>query len=57
MRLDIEIYKSEKGYGAWISDDCGGSGIKVEGNTPNELGENMSAYIADYAYSLDEEGE
>ena len=57
MRLDIEIYKSEKGYDAWISDDCGGSGIKVEGNTPNELGENMSAYIADYAYSLDEEGE
>lgn len=55
MTLDIEIYKSENGYMAWIGDDCGGSGIEVEGNTPEELGENMSAYIAVYAYSLDDE--
>lgn len=55
MRLDIEIYKSGNGYKAWIGDDCGGSGIEVEGKTPEGLGENMSAYIADYAYSLDDE--
>ena len=57
MRLDIEIYKTENGYGAWISDNCGGSGIEAEGSTPEELGENVSSYIADYAASLDEEEE
>jgi hypothetical protein len=59
MRLDIEIYTDEYGYAAWIGDDCGGSGIEVSGSTPEELGNNMSGYIADYAQRLtetDEEG-
>ena len=55
MKLEIELYKNESGYGAWISDYCGGSGIEVNGATPEELSENMRPYIADYAYQLDEE--
>lgn len=53
MRLDVEIYKEGNVYGAYIGDNCGGSGISVEGSTPEELSENLKPYIADYAYNLE----
>lgn len=54
MNIQIELYKTEGGYGAWISDNCGGSGIEVNGASAQELANNMSGYIEDYVIGLDE---
>jgi len=55
MRIEIEIYKSGNGYGAWISDNCGGSGIEVNGESAEEVADNMKPYIMDYVFGLDED--
>ena len=54
MRIEIEFYKDGDSYGAYISDDCGGSGIEVCGTTPEELAGNMKLYLEDYAVELDD---
>jgi len=56
MRIEIEFYKTGNGYGAWISDNCGGSGIEVNGASAEEVAENMKPYIEDYVFGLDDDG-
>ena len=55
MRIEIEFYKTENGYGAWISDNCGGSGIEVNGASAEKVADNMKPYIMAYVVSLDED--
>ena len=50
--LNVELYKKGKSYGAYIGDDCGGSGIDVKGSTPEEAAEKLKPYIVDYLYEL-----
>lgn len=46
--INVELYTENSSYCAYIGDDAGGSGIKVEGNTAEELADNMKSYIMDY---------
>jgi hypothetical protein len=46
--INVELYIESGCYCAYIGDDAGGSGIKVEGNTAEELADNMKSYILDY---------
>lgn len=55
IRIQLELYKTESGYGIWLSDDLGGSGIKVESATKEECAQEIAPYIEDYLYRLDEE--
>lgn len=55
MRIEIEFYKTGNGYGAWISDNCGGSGIEVNGASAEEVADNMKPYIMDYVSYLDKD--
>jgi hypothetical protein len=55
MRIEIEFYKTGNGYGAWISDNCGGSGIEVNGASAEEVADNMKLYIMDYVSYLDKD--
>ena len=48
MNLNIELYKENGVFCAWISDDCGGSGIKVEGGSPEEVADKMQSYVVEY---------
>jgi len=48
--LDVELYKEGETFGAYISDNVGGSGISVKGATPEEVASNLSPYLADYFY-------
>ena len=50
MNLNIEIYKEKDFYCAWITDDCGGSGIEVKAKTYKEFASKIGPYIADYAF-------
>lgn len=51
VRLSIELYRDGDGFGVWLSDNMGGSGIKANGNTPEEAAENIASYITDYFYA------
>lgn len=53
VRLSLELYRNGNGFGIWLSDDAGGSGIKAVGNTPQEAANNIAPYIADYFYEND----
>ena len=53
VRLSLELYRNGNGFGIWLSDDVGGSGIEVVGNTPEEAANNIAPYIADYFYEKD----
>lgn len=55
MILTIELYKDDYGYNAYISDNCGGSGIEADGSTPEELSENIKGYVYDYCARLDDD--
>lgn len=46
--LNVELYIENGSYCAYIGDNAGGSGIKVEGDTAEELADNMKSYILDY---------
>lgn len=46
--INVELYTENGSYCAYIGDDAGGSGIKVEGDTAEELADNMKSYIMDY---------
>ena len=54
-RLELELYNEDGRLGIYLSDDCGGSGITVTGDTPEEVAENIKDYIADYFYPREEE--
>lgn len=54
LRLTLEIYKTENGYGAWLSDNIGGSGIGVEENTAEKTSAELSRYIEDYLLRLND---
>lgn len=38
-------------YGMWIADQMGGSGIEVNGNTPEECAENAKPYIVEIIFA------
>ena len=53
VRIELTLYKTEEGYGIWLSDNIGGSGIKVEETTKEKAAESIAPYIEDYLYNLD----
>jgi hypothetical protein len=53
MILTIDIEKSIDGFDIYLSDDNGGSGIKVNGASSNEAVANLMPYIHDYLYDLE----
>jgi hypothetical protein len=53
--LSLELYNENGELGIYLSDDCGGSGITVTGNTPEEVADKIKDYIADYFYPREEE--
>ena len=48
--LSLELYRTDNGFGIWLSNNTGFSGIEVEGKTPEETAENIAEYVADYFY-------
>jgi len=56
VRIELTLYKCDNGYGIWLSDNIGGSGIEVEAPTKEECANEIAPYIEDYFYKLDEEG-
>lgn len=50
VRISIELYRDGEAFGAWLSDNCGGSGIDVKGKSPQDAAEKLAPYIADYFY-------
>lgn len=48
FNLNINVIKEEDGISLWLSDDFGGSGIEVEGDTAEEVAENLMPYLIDY---------
>lgn len=48
FNLNINVIKEEDGISLWVSDDFGGSGIEVEGDTAEEVAENLMPYLIDY---------
>ena len=57
IRLTLELYKTDTGYGIWLSDELGGSGIGVLETTKEACAEQITPYITDYLYKLDNEQE
>ena len=55
VNLSLNLYRDGDGFGIWLSDDFGGSGIEATGNTPEEAADNIASYIADYFYEHDDE--
>lgn len=53
IRIELTLYKTDEGYGIWLSDNEGGSGIKVEESTKEKCAESIAPYIEDYLYKLD----
>lgn len=53
MVLNIDIEKTDNGFDIYLSDNNGGSGIEVSGNTSHEATENLMPYIHDYLYRLE----
>lgn len=50
VNLSVELYHEDGKFGAYLSDDIGGSGISVTGSTPKEVSERLAEYIQDYFY-------
>ena len=50
VSLSLELYRKGNGFGIWLSDNIGGSGIEAVGETPEEAAKNIASYIADYFY-------
>lgn len=53
VRIELNLYKTDNGYGIWLSDYEGGSGIEVEATTKEECANEITPYIEDYMYKLD----
>lgn len=56
-RLSLELYRKDKLFGVYISDNEGGSGITVEEPSPEEAAKEAAKYIADYFYEEEDEEE
>ena len=54
IRIELTLYKGDSGYGIWLSDNMGGSGIEVKAATKEKCAEDIAPYIEDYLYKLDE---
>lgn len=50
-KLSIELYHKNGEFGAYLSDNKGGSGITVKGLTPEQVTLNLAQYIEDYFYN------
>lgn len=48
FNININVIKESDGLSLWVSDDFGGSGIEVEGDTPEEVAKNLLPYLIDY---------
>lgn len=46
--LTIELYQEDNTFGAYLSDNEGGSGIDVKESSPKKVAEELAKYIADY---------
>ena len=57
MNIRLDLYKTDNGYGIYLSDEIGGSGIEVEESTKEKTAKQIALYIEDYLYMLDEDGE
>lgn len=55
VNLDVELYRNGDLFCGYISDNIGGSGIDVKGDTPQQLAEKLAPYIADYFYENEED--
>ena len=55
--LNVELYREDEKYCAYLSDNNGGSGIEVNGNTPEECCNELSKYIEDYFYFVIDDDE
>jgi hypothetical protein len=48
LTITIDVRVNEKEFDLWVSDDVGGSGISVFGNSTSEVIENLTPYIESY---------
>lgn len=48
MVIQLEFNPNNLKKGIWMNDDCGGSGILVDGKTPKELAQNVANYLVGY---------
>jgi hypothetical protein len=56
VNLNVEVYVEEDGiYGIYLSDEMGGSGISVKGDSPEDAANQIAPYIADYFYPREDE--
>lgn len=55
--VSIELYLEDGKFGLYLADECGGSGVDVKGDTPEEAAAKITPYIADCFYADEEETE
>ena len=55
MILSVELYREDDRYGIYIADNKGGSGIEVEGDSPEDVANQAAPYLADYFYENEDE--
>lgn len=48
LTITIDVQVNEKEFDLWLSDNCGGSGISVCGNSTSKVVENLMPYIESY---------
>lgn len=56
INLSVEIGRDCNDFYMYISDNMGGSGIDVSGNTVDEVIKNGKEYLKDYFFQRDEDG-
>lgn len=53
MQITIDFeFNSENQFDLWVSDNYGGSGIGIQGNTIEETMKQLSNYLESYLYSI-----
>ena len=52
FKLFLELYKEGESFNIYISDNNGGSGIVINGQSPEETANNTIPYIIDYMEEL-----
>ena len=48
ITIEIDIEFNEGKFDLWLSDNCGGSGISVRGNSVEDVANDLTSYIKDY---------
>lgn len=48
ITIEIDIEFDEGKFDLWLSDNCGGSGISVRGNSAEDVAKDLTSYIEDY---------